>query len=136
MGNIAKRRQVREGLSRLGPVQRIADVTELESQRLVIATAARERKQRQRIHERERVEETRVLTHDTAEQAIAPSFTVRENSRISLKICQTIVQELKECPNLAGRRDVMERVLRHYTISPFLPDCYHRPRMHELGTHS
>ena len=66
MGNIAKRRWVREGLSRPGPVHCIADVTELESQRLVTATAARERKQRQRIRERERVEETRVLTHDTA----------------------------------------------------------------------
>ena len=43
MGNTAKRRRVREGLSRPGPVQRIADVTELESQRLVTATAARER---------------------------------------------------------------------------------------------
>ena len=49
MGNTAKRRRVREGLSRPGPVQCIADVTELESQRLVTATAARERKQRQRI---------------------------------------------------------------------------------------
>ena len=67
MGNTAKRRRVREGLSHPGPVQRIADVTELESQRLVTATVARERKQRQRICERERVEETRVLTHDTAE---------------------------------------------------------------------
>ena len=121
-------RRVREGLSRLGLVQRIADVTELKLQRLVTATAARERKQRQRIRERERVEETRVLMHDTAEQAVAPSLTVRENSRISLKICRTIVQELKECPNLAGRRDVMERVLRHCTISPFLPNCYHRPQ--------
>ena len=53
---------------------------------------------------------------------------MRENSRISLKICQAIVQELTECPNLARRRDVMERVLRHCTISPFLPDCYHRPQ--------
>ena len=53
---------------------------------------------------------------------------MRENSRISLKICQAIVQELKECPNLAGRRDVMERVLHHCTISPFLLDCYHRPQ--------
>ena len=128
MGNTAKRRRVREGLSRPRPVQRIADVTELESQRFVTATAARERKQRQRICERERIEETRVLTHDTAEHAIAPSLTVRENSRISLKICQAIVQELKECPNLGGRRDVMERVLHHCTISPFLPDCYHRPQ--------
>ena len=53
---------------------------------------------------------------------------MRENSRILLKICQAIVQELKECPNLAGQRDVMERVLRHCTISPFLPNCYHRPQ--------
>ena len=53
---------------------------------------------------------------------------MRENSRIPLKICQAIVQELKECPNLAGRRDVMKRVLRHYTISPFLPDYYHCPQ--------
>ena len=128
MGNTTKRRRVREGLSRPGPVQRIADVTELESQQLVTATAAQERKQWQRIRERERVEETRVLIHDTAEQAVAPSLTVRENSRISLKICQAIVQELKECPNLARRRDVMERVLRHCTISPFLPNCYHRPQ--------
>ena len=128
MGNTAKRRQVREGLSRPGPVQRIADLTELELQRLVTATAARERKQWQRICERERVKETRVLTHDTTKQAIAPSLIVRENSRILLKICQAIVQELKECPNLAGRRDVMERVLRHCTISPFLPDYYHRPQ--------
>ena len=128
MGNTAKRRRVREGLSRPGTVQRIADVTELESQQPVTPTAAQERKQRHRIRERERVEETRVLTHDIAKQAIALSLIVRENSRISLKICQAIVQELKECPNLAGRRDVMERVLHHYTISPFLPNCYHRPQ--------
>ena len=67
MGNIAKRRRVQEGLSRPGLVQRIVDVIELESQRLVTATVARERKQRQKIRERERVEETQVLTHDTAE---------------------------------------------------------------------
>ena len=114
-------------MSRPGLVQHIADVIELESQRLVTTTATQERKQRQRIRERERVEETRVLTHDTAEHSVAPSLTVRENSRISLKICQAIVQELKECPNLAGQRDVMERVLHHCTISPFLPDCYHHP---------
>ena len=53
---------------------------------------------------------------------------MRENSRISLKICQAIVQELKECPNLAGQRDVMERMLHHYTIYPFLLDCYHHPQ--------
>ena len=40
MGNTAKRRRVQEGLSRPGRVQRIADVTELESQRLVTTTAA------------------------------------------------------------------------------------------------
>ena len=45
MGNTAKRWWVQEGLSRLGLGQRIADVTEVESQRLVTATAARERKQ-------------------------------------------------------------------------------------------
>ena len=128
MGNVAKRRRVREGLSRPGPGQRIADLTEVESQRLVTTTAARERKQRQRIRERERVDETHLLTHDTAEQAIAPPLSAREKSRISLKICQAIVQGLKECPNLFGRRDIMESVLRHYSISPFLPDCYHPPQ--------
>ncbi len=40
MGSTAKRRRVREGLSRPGPAQRIADVEEVESQRLVTATAA------------------------------------------------------------------------------------------------
>ena len=68
------------------------------------------------------------MTHDTFDEVLAPSSNVRENSRISLKICQAIVQGLKECPNLSGRRDVMDMVLRHCIISPFLPDCYHRPQ--------
>ena len=128
MGNTAKRRRVREGIARPGPAERAAEVEALEAQRVVIASAARERKSRQRVRDRERVAESLVLAHDTAEQAAARSFTVRENSRISLRISQAIVQELKQCPNLAGRRDVMERVLRHSTVSPFLPDCYHRPQ--------
>ena len=128
MGNTAKRRRVREGLSRPGLGQRIANVTDLESQRLVNATAARERKQRQSLRQRERVEETHLLTHDSSDGVLAPSPNVRENSRISLKICRAIVQGLKECPNLSGRRDIMDRVLRHCTVSPFLPDCYHRPQ--------
>ena len=97
----------------------IADVIKIESQRLVIATAGRERKQRQRIRERERVEETQLLTHDTFEHVVAPSLSVREKSRILLKICQTIVQELKECPNLSGRskRYYRKRVASLYHFS-------------------
>ena len=65
MGNTAKRRWVREGLSRPGPVAWSREETKLEAQRQQVASAFRERKARQRERERQRNEETRVLTHDT-----------------------------------------------------------------------
>jgi hypothetical protein len=53
---------------------------------------------------------------------------VREMNRISLRIAQYIVGELRSCPSPSSRRDVLERVMRHNIVWPLLPAYYPRPQ--------
>jgi hypothetical protein len=49
-------------------------------------------------------------------------------NRISLRIAQYIVGELRSCPSPSSRRDVLERVMRHNIVWPLLPAYYPRPQ--------
>jgi hypothetical protein len=53
---------------------------------------------------------------------------VREMNRISLRIAQYIVGELRSCPGPSSRRDVLERVMRHNIVWLLLPAYYPRPQ--------
>lgn len=133
MGNTAKRRRVREGVSRPGPEQRQREMEELdaerERERQLTAEAACERKRKQRLRERERLVVADALLEVDGEidDAETPSLTVRESNRIALRICEQIVKELGGLANLEGRRGVMERVLGNAMLVPLLPECYYPP---------
>lgn len=138
MGNTAKRRRLREGVTRPGPQQRFREIEELEvereRQRQLIAAAACERKRRQRLRDRERLAAADALVLDSVEEIDGeldeietPSLTVRESNRVALRICELIVKELGGCPNLEGRRGVMERVFGNAMLVPLLPECYYPP---------
>jgi hypothetical protein len=55
-------------------------------------------------------------------------MSVRDLNRVSLRIAQYIVGELRSCPGPLSRRDVVERVMRYNTIWPLLPVYYPRPQ--------
>jgi len=121
MGNTAKRQRVRHGISRPGLAARLNEARLREEQQAAVTDAARERKARQRARDRERHEETLVLASVLPDDDVQDSMTVRELNRMSLRIAQYVVEELRSCPGPSSRRDVMERVMRHNTISPLLP---------------
>ena len=128
MSNTAKRQRVRHGISRPGPAARLNEARLQEAQQAAVTDAAKERKARQRARDRERHEETLVLASVLPDDDVQDSMTVRELNRMSLRIAQYVVEELRSCPGPSSRRDVMERVMRHNTISPLLPVYYARPQ--------
>ena len=128
MGNTAKRQRVRYGVSRPGPAARAAETRLRNEQRSAIVEGARERKARQRARDRQLVEETRVLASEPPDEDDEDHLTVRESNRISSRIAQYIVEELRSCPGPLSRKDIMERVLRRNTVWPLLPDYYPQPQ--------
>lgn len=128
MGNTSKRQRVRNGVSRPGPTERAAAARLEEVRRASVAEAARERKTRQRARDREREQETLLLASMPPNHDIEDHLTVRDLNRISLRIAQNIVHELRSCPGPETRKDVMERVMRHNTVWPLLPIYYPRPQ--------
>jgi hypothetical protein len=128
MGNTAKRQRLRQGISRPGPAARLAEARLQEELRAVVTERARERKALQRARDRQRHEETLVLASVPPDHEVEDALTARELNRISLRIAQYIVEELRSCPGPSSRRDVMERVMRHNTISLLLHVYYARPQ--------
>jgi hypothetical protein len=128
MGHTVKRRRVRHGLSRPGPAARAAEAALQEELRASIREAARVRKARQRERDRSSEEDTIALARNPPDEGVDDSLSVREANRISLRIAQYIVEELRSCPGPSTRRIVMERVLRHNTVFPLLPEYYPRPQ--------
>ena len=128
MGNTAKRQRLRQGISRPGPAARLAEARLQEDLRAVVTERARERKALQRARDRQRHKETLVLASVPPDHEVEDALTARELNLISLRIAQYIVEELRSCPGPSSRRDVMERVMRHNTISPLLPVYYARPQ--------
>ena len=51
----------------------------------------------------------------------------RSKNRVSLRMAQYIVEELKSCPGPSSRREVLEKLLNHNTILPLLSEYYPRP---------
>lgn len=128
MGNVAKRQRVRNGINRPGPAARATAARLHEEQRTLETENARERKSRQRSRDRERHKEALILASTAPDVEVDDSLSVRELNRISLRVAQYLVQELRCCPGPQSRRDVVERVLRHNTVSPLLPEYYARPQ--------
>jgi hypothetical protein len=128
MGNTAKRQRLRHGISRPGPAARLAEARLQEEQQALVAAKARERKACQRARDRQRHEEALVLASVAPDLEVEDNLTVRELNRISLRIAQYIVEELRSCPGPSSRRDVLERVMRHNTVWPLLPVYYARPQ--------
>ena len=122
MDNVGKRQRVRNGISRPGPAARATAARLHEEQRTLVAQNARERKSRQRSRDRERHKESLILASIAPNVEVEDSLSVRELNRISLR------QELRCCPGPQSRRDVVERVLRHNSVSPSLPEYYARPQ--------
>ena len=128
MGNVGKRQRVRNGISRPGPATRTTATRLYEEQRTLVAQNARERKSRQRLRDRERHKEALILASTAPDVEVEDNLSVRELNRISLRVAQYLVQELRCCPGPQSRRDVVERVLRHNSVSPLLPEYYARPQ--------
>ena len=128
MGNIGKRQRVRNGISRPGPAAKATAARLHEEQHTLVAQNARERKSRQRSRDRERHKEALILASTTPNVEVEDSLLVKELNRISLRVAQYLVQELRCCPSPQSRRDVVERVLRHNSVSPSLLEYYARPQ--------
>lgn len=127
MGNTAKRQRLRQGISRPGPAARLAEARLQEEFRAVATEGARERKALQRARDRQRHEEALVLASVPSDHEVDDALIVRELNRISFRMPQYIVEELRSCPGPSSRRDVMEKVMRHNTIWPLLPIYYAQP---------
>jgi hypothetical protein len=54
-------------------------------------------------------------------------MTERTTNRVSKRLAAYVVGELRTCPGLGARRDVIEKLLNHNTVWPFLPGYYPRP---------
>ena len=124
MGNVAKRQRVRNGINRPGPAARATAARLHEEQRTLETENARERKSRQRSRDRERHKEALILASTAPDVEVDDSLSVRELNRISLRLAQYLVHELRCCPSPQSRRDVVVAVLRHNTILPLLPKYY------------
>ena len=128
MGNVGKRQRVRNGISRPGLAARATAARLHEEQRTLVAQNARERKSRQRSRDRERHKEALILASTTPDVEVEDSLSLRELNRISLHVAQYLLQELRCCPGPQSRRDVVERVLHHNSVSPLLPEYYAWPQ--------
>ena len=127
MGNVGKRQRVRNGIIRSGPAARATVACLHEEQPTLVAQNTRERKSRQRSRDRERHKEALILASTAPNVEVEDNLSVRELNRISLRVAQYLVQELRCCPGPQSRRDVVERVLCHNSVSPSLPQYYARP---------
>jgi hypothetical protein len=126
MGNSTKRKRIRDGIVREGPHARALTLERQEEQRLLRAEAARVRQARHRAAIREALQISRALAAENpgGEEDDMPD---RSKNRVALRMAQYIVEELKSCPGPSSRREVLEKLLNHNTISPLLPEYYPRP---------
>ena len=118
---------MRNGISCPGPATRATAARLHEEQHTLVAQNARERKSCQRSRDRERHKEVLILASTAPDVEVEDSLSVRELNRISLRVAQYLVQELRCCPGPQSRRDVVERVLHHNSVSPSLPKYYAWP---------
>jgi hypothetical protein len=128
MVNTARRQRERDGVLRPGPIERAGAVRLEEQERTATMEAARARKASQRVHERQREEDVQLLASERLQNGVEDHMSVRDLNRVSLRIAQYIVGELRSCPGPLSRRDVVEKVMRHNTIWPLLPVYYPRPQ--------
>lgn len=130
MGNAAKRKRTKHGISRPGPAARVAEARLHEEVLSAVTENARERKARQRARDRERLESSQLLAVEPLDpdREAGDYLPVRDLNRRSLRLAQYIVEELRSCPGPFSRKDVMEKVLRHDVVSPLLPVYYPRPQ--------
>jgi hypothetical protein len=126
MGNSTRRKRIRDGILREGPDARALKLQRQENQRLLRAEAARLRQSRHRaaIQEAEEISRALVVENPGGEEDDMPD---QSKHRVSLRMAQYIVEELKSCPGPRSRREVLEKLLNHNMISPLLPEYYPRP---------
>ena len=128
MGNSAKRQRQRHGIRQPSPATRESEAMVVEDDRIARQNAARVRKSNQRAREREREHEARDLAAETSTRDVSDVLSVRDMNRVSLRIAQFIVGELRGCPGPYSRKEVVERVMRHNSVWPLLPNYYPRPQ--------
>lgn len=118
MGN-REDREHRRGNGRLGPIERKREenASRLKRQR----TAERVRRHRAKL--KEIAEEARV-GHEVQQQ----QFVLSKCQYIVRKVVQSVQPHLSSCPGPEGRQAVLERFLRHPSISPHLPSYYLPPK--------
>jgi hypothetical protein len=112
----ARRQWVQHGVHRPDPAERAIAMRLEEEERTTTIEASRARKASQRACKRQREEEARLLASERLQNGIEDHMSVRDLNRISLRIAQYIVGELRSCPSPLSRRDVVKRVMRHNTI--------------------
>jgi hypothetical protein len=118
MGN-REHRQQRRGNGRPGPIEREREenAAHLKRQR----TAERVRRHRAKLKE---IAEKARVDHDVPEQ----QFVRSKCQYIVKKVVQFIEPHLSRCPGPEGRQAVLDRFLRHPSISPHLPSYYLPPK--------
>jgi hypothetical protein len=126
MGNSKRRKQRQDGIMRQGPNARAFKLQRQENQRLLRVEAARLRQSWHRVTIQEAKEISRALA---AENPGGEEDDMSEQSkhRVSLWMAQYIVEELKSCLGPRSKREVLEKLLNHNTISPLLSEYYPRP---------
>jgi hypothetical protein len=111
---------------RPGPIERASSTMDSEGQRSQFAESARIRQARHR----QRTREAEGISISLATEVVHVASDVlskRQMSRLTLSIAENIVDVLQSCPGPSSRRDVMEKVLGHNMVFPFLPSYYPRP---------
>ena len=128
MGNATKRQRRRHGIHRPGPAARESAARLADDERIACQNAARVRKANQRARERQRGQETIDLVAEPSHRDVSDHMSMREINRVSLRIAQFIIGELRGCPGPSSRKDVIEGLMKHNSFWPLLPAYYPRPQ--------
>ena len=126
MENLARRKRKPKGINRPGPEERAIQSLLVEDDRVKRAAATRIRQARYRS-EIQRAEQLTQSLASAPEDQGDIAMTERTTNRVSKRLAAYVVGELRTCPGPSARRDVMEKLLNHNTVWPFLPGYYPRP---------
>ena len=123
MGN--KARSQRSRPHHAGPLARATDVESIEATRLEKAEHNHLYQQRHRERSALRLEEAVIFMKETSPDEI-DAISTRDVSRVAQRIVRCICDELNLLPGPLSRQTILEKVLRHNQVWPFL--LYYYPQ--------
>jgi hypothetical protein len=126
MGDPARRKRRPKGINRPGLEERAIQSLFVEEERVKRAEATRIRQACHRSPDRRAEQLTQSLASGNQDEGDV-AMTERTTNRVSKRLAAYVVGELRTCPSPGARRDVMEKLLNHNTVWPFLPGYYPRP---------